>query len=156
MNTLEKVSNILHANKLRLVTAESCTGGWIAKMITDLPGSSSIFDRGFVTYSNQAKHEMLTVSNKTIEIFGAVSEQVVAEMATGALSHSDADIALSVSGIAGPNGGTDEKPVGMVCFAWAMNGSETKTKTTYFDGDRESIREQAVEYALSGVKKIVS
>jgi len=113
---LIEVSKKLHHNKLLLVSAESCTGGWVAKSITDLAGSSVIFDRGFVTYSNQAKQDMLNVSKKTLEQFGAVSEQVVKEMVEGALKNSRADIAVSISGVAGPDGGTPEKPLGMVCF----------------------------------------
>ena len=125
---LEKVSKELYENNLSLVSAESCTGGWVAKQVTDLAGSSSIFDRGFVTYSNQAKQDMLGVSSDALDNYGAVSEQVVIEMVEGALKNSQADIALSISGIAGPGGGTKEKPVGTVCFGWMKKGSKPKSK----------------------------
>ncbi len=122
-NILQEVSNKLHDNKLTMTAAESCTGGWVAKQITDLDGSSAIFDRGFVTYSNEAKQEMLDVSKITLDEFGAVSEEVVLEMVAGAINHSNADIAVAISGIAGPTGGTELKPVGMVCFAWMTERS---------------------------------
>ena len=152
---LQTVSQKLHDNKLSLVTAESCTGGWVAKCITDLAGSSSIFDRGFVTYSNQAKHEMLGVSNNTLETYGAVSEAVVIEMVQGALKKSQAAIALSISGVAGPGGGTDEKPVGLVCFGWMIANEEAIAHSVHFEGDRDSVRKQSVEYALDGVNKLI-
>jgi len=155
MKYIKEASTKLHEKKMQVVTAESCTGGWVAKIITDLPGSSIIFDRGFVTYSNKAKQEMLDVSKSTLEEYGAVSEQVVAGMAEGALKKSDADISLSISGVAGPGGGTTEKPVGMVCFGWAKHQEKTKTDTVYFDGDRDLIRQQAVEYALKGLIKMI-
>ena len=120
---LKKVSKKLHQRNLLLVSAESCTGGWLAKQITDLPGSSAIFDRGFVTYSNDSKQQMLGVQKNTIEGFGAVSENVVNEMALGALENSNADIAIAISGVAGPDGGTKEKPVGMVCFGFMQKGN---------------------------------
>lgn len=155
MKYIEEVSAVLHKKKLQLVTAESCTGGWVAKIITDLPGSSIIFDRGFVTYSNEAKQEMLGVANATLEAYGAVSEQVATEMAVGALKNSNADISLSISGIAGPGGGTNEKPVGTVCFAWADKQGDVQAETTYFNGDRDFIRQQAVEYALKGIIEMI-
>ena len=148
---LNKVSQKLHENNLSLVSAESCTGGWVAKQITDLAGSSAIFDRGFVTYSNQAKQDMLGVSINTLDKYGAVSEQVVIEMVAGALENSQADIALSISGVAGPGGGTEEKPVGMVCFGWMKRGKEAKAETIIFIGDRDEIRRQAVDFSLKGV-----
>ena len=153
MDILQVISQILHDKQLTLVTAESCTGGWVAKKITDLAGSSSIFDRGFVTYSNQAKHEMLGVSNNTLETYGAVSEEVVIEMVQGALRNSHADIALSISGVAGPGGGTEEKPVGLVCFGWMIKNEEAIAHSMHFYGDRNSVREQSVEYSLNGIKK---
>ncbi|MEJ2425336.1 MAG: nicotinamide-nucleotide amidohydrolase family protein, partial [Candidatus Thiodiazotropha sp.] len=107
---------------LQLVVAESCTGGWLAKVLTDLPGSSQWFDRGYVTYSNLAKQEMLGVSAEILERWGAVSEQTVEAMVSGALGKSGADLAVAISGIAGPTGGSAEKPVGTVCFAWMMRG----------------------------------
>lgn len=135
-----------------LATAESCTGGWIAKAITDVPGSSAVLDRGFVTYTNQAKEEMLGVSAATLESYGAVSEPTVREMALGALRASRAQIAVAVSGIAGPSGGSPSKPVGMVCFAWsAVNARDTRTSIQYFHGDRELIRRQATAWALHGI-----
>lgn len=152
---LQKVSQKLHEKNLSLVSAESCTGGWVAKQITDLSGSSEIFDRGFVTYSNQAKQDMLGVSKNTLDNFGAVSEQVVIEMVEGALKNSRADIALSVSGVAGPGGGTVDKPVGMVCFSWKKRGGLALSETIEFAGDRDSVRRQAVDYALEGVIKLI-
>ena len=134
-----------------LATAESCTGGWIAKCCTDVAGSSAWFDRGFITYSNAAKQDMLGVRAETLAQYGAVSEAVVAEMATGALRHSQAHIAVAVSGIAGPSGGSAEKPVGTVCFAWAMRNGEVLTKTCQFAGDREAVRWQSVVFALNGI-----
>jgi nicotinamide-nucleotide amidase len=150
-NILEEVSKKLHESNLLLVSAESCTGGWLAKQITDLSGSSAIFDRGFVTYTNTSKHEMLGVLEQTLDEFGAVSEEVVIEMVAGALLYSKADIAVAISGVAGPTGGTKEKPVGMVCFAWKLRNKASGAETRYFKGDRNSIREQAVDYAFSGI-----
>ena len=150
-NILQIVSKKLHERNLFLVSAESCTGGWLAKQITDLTGSSAIFDSGFVTYSNDSKQQMLGVQKNTIEGFGAVSEEVVKAMAEGALSNSKADIAVAISGVAGPDGGTEEKPVGMVCFAWMMRNKSARTRTAYFDGDRDEVRRQAVDYALEGI-----
>ncbi|MGC9493661.1 nicotinamide-nucleotide amidase [Vibrio genomosp. F10] len=144
----KQVGQLLFDRKQILVTAESCTGGGVATAITDIAGSSSWFDRAFVTYSNEAKVEMLGVQTQTLEQYGAVSEQVVMEMVTGALTHSNATIAVSISGIAGPGGATEDKPVGTVCFAWADTSGWTKIDTVHFDGDRSSVRSQAVEYAL--------
>ena len=133
------------------VTAESCTGGGVSTAITDIAGSSAWFDRAFVTYSNEAKQEMLGVSGETLAEYGAVSEAVVAEMAIGALSRSRGDIAVAISGIAGPGGGSEEKPVGTVCFGWADHTGKLKVETCIFDGDRQEVRQQAVEKALSGL-----
>ena len=141
----------LKARGLRLATAESCTGGWVAGAVTAIAGSSEWFDRGFVTYSNDAKMEMLGVSAATLEAFGAVSEQTAGEMAAGALSHSHAQLALSITGVAGPGGGSAEKPVGMVCFGWAGEGGAPLVITRNFSGDRESVRRQSVICALQGV-----
>lgn len=135
-------------------TAESCTGGWVAKAITDIPGSSAVFHYGVVSYSNGAKEHILGVSNKTLEEHGSVSGPVVEEMAEGVINLSGSDIAVAVSGIAGPDGGTDEKPVGTVWFAWAVrDGAKIRTETSEesFDGDRELIRELTVVHALQGV-----
>ena len=141
----------LLARGVRLVTAESCTGGWLAKAITDIPGSSGWFERGFITYSDAAKQEMLAVRATTLKEFGAVSEQTVLEMAQGALAHSRGDLAVAVSGIAGPDGGTPDKPVGTVCFAWAEKNGPVRAITQRFQGDREAVRVQAVGCALQGI-----
>jgi nicotinamide-nucleotide amidase len=137
-----------------VATAESCTGGWIAKSITDIPGSSAVFGYGVVSYSNGAKESILGVKNATIEEYGAVSERVVEEMVDGVLHLSGADIAVAVSGIAGPDGGTDDKPVGTVWFAWAVrDGARALIDTSceHFSGDRELVRELTVAHALQGV-----
>ena len=144
----EQLLGLLKQQQKTITTAESCTGGWIAKLLTDVPGSSAIFDRGFVNYSNESKQEMLGVSAETLNHFGAVSEETVIAMADGALKQSRADMAIAVSGIAGPGGGSPEKPVGMVCFAWAFQGNETRTETQYFDGDRDTVRKQSAQHAL--------
>ena len=146
-----KIGNLLKSKRLTLVTAESCTGGWASKVITDIPGSSHWFDRGFVTYTNTAKHEMLGVNEKTLAEHGAVSEQVVQEMAAGAIKHSHADVSLAISGIAGPHGETAEKPIGMVCIAWAGKPFTCFARTEYFKGDREQVRYLAVTAALQGI-----
>jgi nicotinamide-nucleotide amidase len=141
----------LHARELRLATAESCTGGWIAKALTDIAGSSRWFDRGFVTYSNASKQEMLEVPGGLIDSEGAVSEAVVLAMVEGALRHSQADAAVSVSGIAGPGGGTPDKPVGTVWLAWSVPGTQPSAQRVQLAGDREQVREQAVRLALEGL-----
>ena len=151
VTTLATLAEQLTQRGWMLATAESCTGGWIAKCCTDMAGSSAWFDRGFITYSNAAKQDMLGVRAETLAQYGAVSEAVVAEMAMGALQHSQAHIAVAVSGIAGPSGGSVEKPVGTVCFAWAVRGGEVTTTTCHFAGDREAVRWQATEYALYGL-----
>lgn len=148
---LRQLADALQAKGWMLATAESCTGGWIAKVCTDLAGSSAWFERGFVTYSNEAKQDMLGVKAETLVQYGAVSEAVTAEMATGALRHSRAQVTVSVSGIAGPGGGTATKPVGMVCFGWAGQHGAIHTETCLFAGDREAVRLQSVEHALRGV-----
>jgi nicotinamide-nucleotide amidase len=145
----QEVGRVLLVNGLMLATAESCTGGWVAQVVTQTSGSSQWFDRGFVTYTNQAKQEMLGVLPDILQRYGAVSEQTVQAMATGALKNSRAHIALAISGVAGPTGGTAEKPVGMVCFAWAGANFPTQSATQYFSGDRAAVRRQAVHYALS-------
>ena len=137
-----------------LALAESCTGGWAAQAVTAIPGSSAWFERGFVTYSNAAKVDMLGVAEQTLQQYGAVSEQTVREMAQGALARSQAQIAAAISGIAGPDGGTPDKPVGMVCFAWAVAGQPVRCTTSHFSGDRESIRKQAVETVLHGLLQL--
>jgi nicotinamide-nucleotide amidase len=132
----------------KVATAESCTGGLIAGAITDVSGSSGWFDRGFVTYSNEAKIEMLGVRAETLAKHGAVSEATAREMAAGALARSAADLAVAVTGVAGPTGGTPDKPVGMVCLAWAKRDKPVDSVTRYFDGDRQQIRHKTVEAAL--------
>lgn len=138
----------LLARQLSLVTAESCTGGGVAQAITAIAGSSQWFERGFVTYSNEAKIESLGVHLATLQQYGAVSEAVAREMAEGALQHSHAQIALATTGIAGPDGGTLQKPVGMVCFAWAFIDRPSQTTTQYFSGDRASVQQQAIHFVL--------
>jgi nicotinamide-nucleotide amidase len=145
----------LRAKGLMLTTAESCTGGWVAQAVTSIAGSSDWFERGFVTYSDAAKQEMLGVSARTLAAHGAVSEQTAREMATGALAHSRAQVALGVTGIAGPGGGSLEKPLGMVCFAWAVTDGKIGAQTRHFKGDRESVRRQSVIAALQGVLKLL-
>ena len=132
-------------------TAESCTGGGVASAITDIAGSSGWFDRGFVTYTNEAKQQMLGVSSDSLEQHGAVSEAVVLEMARGALAHSSASISVAISGIAGPGGATEGKPVGTVWFAWADRTGRHQSLLARFDGDRHQVRQQAVRQALSGL-----
>lgn len=141
----------LKARGLMLAMAESCTGGLVAEATTRIAGSSAWFDRGFVTYSNAAKIDMLGVNSKTLEKFGAVSEQTAKEMAIGALKNSAAQIAGSITGIAGPDGGTLEKPVGTVCFAWAGQNLPVSASTQIFSGNRETIRQQAAIYMMAGL-----
>lgn len=131
-----------------VTTAESCTGGWVAKMITDIAGSSAWFERGFVTYSNEAKQQMIGVDGATLEAHGAVSEPVVRQMALGALNAAAATWAVSVSGIAGPDGGSAQKPVGTVWFGIANDQGEVRTYLQNFPGDREAVRRQATVFAL--------
>ena len=143
-----RLAEALLAQHLFVSTAESCTGGWIAKTLTDLAGSSAWFDCGFITYSNDAKCALLGVSPMTLARHGAVSEQTTAAMVRGTLERAEADLALSISGVAGPTGGSPEKPVGTVCFGWGRAGETPGTATCHFDGDRESVRYQAVIFAL--------
>lgn len=145
------VGEALLRRKLMLATAESCTGGWVAQVVTAVVGSSQWFERGFVTYSNAAKREMLGVENEILERYGAVSEETARAMAEGALHRSHAQITVAVSGIAGPGGGSEEKPVGTVCFGWAVAGRVVTSHTAHFIGDRTAVRWQAVTQALQGV-----
>lgn len=147
-----RVGQRLKAVNAVLATAESCTGGWVAQVVTSVAGSSAWFDRGFVTYSDAAKQELLGVGAETLRAHGAVSEATAREMARGALERSQATVAVSITGIAGPAGGTPEKPVGTVCFAWAQAGG-TRSETRRFSGDRERIRRESVVHALEGVLK---
>ncbi len=144
----------LQARGWTLALAESCTGGWVAQTVTATAGSSAWFDRGFVTYSNAAKHEMLGVSRLTLETHGAVSEHTALEMALGALKHSHANITAAITGIAGPDGGTSEKPVGMVCLAWTTSEGLSESATLHFSGDREQVRQQSVKVALEGLLQL--
>ena len=156
MNDLvQDIAQRLTARGALLATAESCTGGWAAQALTALAGSSNWFERGFVTYSNAAKEEMLGVRPETLARHGAVSEETAREMALGALSHSRAVVALAITGVAGPSGGTRDKPVGMVCFAWAAKGGSPRSETRHFGGDREAVRRQSVERALAGVLELL-
>jgi nicotinamide-nucleotide amidase len=143
-----RVGAALLARQEMLATAESCTGGWVAQELTAIAGSSAWFERGFVTYSNAAKMEMLSVPPETLAQHGAVSEATALAMATGALAHSHAGWALAITGIAGPGGGSPEKPVGTVCFAWAGQGT-ARAVTRRFSGERAEVRRQAVEFALA-------
>ncbi len=147
----EIIGQKLKSTGLKLVTAESCTGGWIAQVITEIAGSSAWFDRGFVTYSNTAKIDMLGVDSKTLNTYGAVSAQTAVEMVNGALIHSTADCAIAVTGIAGPEGGTAGKPVGTVFIAWAYKNQPSIVIKKQFNGSRHEIRAQTVKAALQGL-----
>jgi nicotinamide-nucleotide amidase len=150
-----RVGQELQARGLMLATAESCTGGWVSECVTMVSGSSVWFERGFVTYTNTAKAEMLGVAQATLDQHGAVSEQTVTEMVSGALARSHAQVAIAVSGVAGPTGGTPQKPVGMVCFAWGGSGRAPVTRTLHLTGDREAVRRQSVIVALQGLLDMV-
>ena len=147
----EQLGDRLKSSNSGLTTAESCTGGGVAYAITSIPGSSAWFDRGFVVYSNQAKIDLLQVRKATLDDFGAVSEEVAREMATGALSNGAADYSLAVTGIAGPGGGGSDKPAGTVCIAWQYKGGECRSQRYQLHGDRESIRQQSIIQALEGM-----
>ena len=151
----QQVGERLIKQRELLAVAESCTGGWVAKCLTDIAGSSGWFDRGFVTYSNDAKQAMLGVSTATLDTAGAVSEQTVREMVIGTLANSKASVALAISGIAGPGGATPDKPVGTVCFAWAVAGGELWVETRHFTGDREAVRRQSAAYALQELLNVL-
>lgn len=147
----QQVGEALSARGLMLATAESCTGGGVGEAVTAIAGSSAWYERGFITYTYISKREMLGVRPETLERHGAVSEQTVREMAAGALGASHAQVAVAVSGTAGPAGGTPDKPVGTVCFGWALKGAEPRVETCHFAGDREAVRRQSVARALAGV-----
>ena len=151
----ERLGVLLLQAQQRLVTAESCTGGGLAELVTRIAGSSQWFERGFVTYSNAAKQELLGVTTAMLEESGAVSEQTALAMARGALRHSHADISVAITGIAGPDGGSDDKPVGTVCFAWANRDGDAKVTQTWFQGDRMQVREQSCLLALQGLIDIL-
>ncbi|PSJ16305.1 CinA family protein [Nitrosomonas supralitoralis] len=146
-----RVGEALAQRGWMLVTAESCTGGWVGQAVTAVAGSSGWYERGFITYSNRSKCEMLGVQQATLDQFGAASPQTAQEMAIGALNQSHAEISASITGIAGPDGGTATKPVGMVCFAWAIKDGLVRQQTYRFKGDRKTIRRLAVETALRGI-----
>lgn len=148
-----KVGQRLKSAKAVLVTAESCTGGWVAQLVTSVAGSSEWFERGFVTYSNASKRELLGVRAETLHQHGAVSEQTAGEMAVGAIGRSQGTVAISITGVAGPSGGSEAKPVGTVCFAWALRAGSCHSETVRFKGDREAVRRQSVIHALEGVLK---
>lgn len=150
-----QVGQTLFSKKMVLSTAESCTGGWVSQVITSIPGSSLWFDRGFVTYTDQSKREMLGVRLATVTTHGAVSEQTAREMAEGVLRRSYSDVSLAITGIAGPDGGTPEKPVGLVWFAWATRETPMRAESQLFKGNRTSIRAQAVEFALLGLLHVL-
>ena len=149
---VQSVAEKLQRKKLFCATAESCTGGWIAQALTSMPGSSAWFDCGFVTYSNQSKCKLLGVEPSLIDRFGAVSEEVARAMVNGAIAHSRAKVAVAVTGIAGPDGGTPDKPVGTVVFAWMLNDTGSpQTDIQVFEGDRQSVRWATVVHALKGL-----
>jgi nicotinamide-nucleotide amidase len=153
----ERLLELLRAKGLRLVTAESCTGGLIAALLTEVPGSSDVLERGFVTYSNDAKIEAIGVPSALIKEFGAVSREVAVAMATGALAHSRADIVISVTGVAGPGGGTDEKPVGLVYLTVLVRGRDPVTKECRYGlSSRSAIRMATVDEALGLIRQVIS
>ena len=153
-DSCRQLAALLLQRQLKLATAESCTGGMIAAACTDLAGSSEWFERGLVTYSNEAKNEMLGVDAALIATHGAVSEPVACAMAAGALQHSRAQVSVAVTGIAGPGGGSDAKPVGTVWFAWALPGRVT-SEVRRFDGDRAAVRNAAVQHALTRLNALL-
>lgn len=153
VTSAQGLAELLTAAGLTLVTAESCTGGGLAEVLTTIPGSSRWFERGFISYSNLSKREMLGVKTETLARHGAVSEPTARAMAEGALAHSPADLAVAITSIAGPGGGTEAKPVGTVCFAWARRKHETRSSTLYFPGDRTAVRRQSVAAAIEGLRR---
>ena len=150
-----QVGGLLKSHGLMLATAESCTGGGVAQAITDVAGSSAWFERGFITYSNLSKQQMLGVSEATLSQHGAVSEAVVREMVAGALDHSAAQVAVAISGIAGPEGGTPDKPVGTVWFAWGLKNGMTQARMHRIAGSRSEVRAMAVHIALQGIQDLL-
>jgi len=154
-NIVVCLSQYFQNKRWMLATAESCTGGWVAQVITSLPGSSLWFERGFVTYSNQSKQELLGVKQSTLNHYGAVSEQTAIQMAQGALKNSHANVSLAITGIAGPDGSQEDKPVGCVYFAWAGENFEVQVERKHFSGTRKSIREQSVKFSLEKLLQII-
>jgi len=151
-----KAGECLAQRGLMLVTAESCTGGWLGQAVTSVAGSSAWYERGFITYSNLSKCEMLGVQQATLDQFGAVSAQTAQEMVMGALNRSHAQVGVSITGIAGPDGGTAMKPVGMICFAWATRDGLVRQETQFFNGNRDTIRQLSVATALRGVVHLLT
>ena len=151
----QRVGEALKSHHLMLVTAESCTGGWIAKTVTDIAGSSDWFDCGLAAYSYEAKQALLGVRPQTLEQSGAVSRDTVLEMVSGALVHSGASISVAVTGIAGPSGGMPDKPVGTVWIGWKRRGGYPRAEVFHFDGDREAVRRQTVAAALRGLEELL-
>ena len=156
---LERISSdlgeLLKLKDYTFTCAESCTGGWVGHALTSIPGSSEWFGSSFVTYSYEAKTQILGVSSQDLDSFGAVSEEIVEQMVSGALDKSGADVGVAISGIAGPEGGTDTKPVGTVCFAWKINGQEVIASAEHFSGDRNEVRYSSVERALMGTIELI-
>ncbi|ROU00415.1 nicotinamide-nucleotide amidase [Marinobacter sp. R17] len=151
-----ELGDLLRQKGQMITTAESCTGGWVAKVLTDRAGSSDYVHSGLVTYSNDAKRGLLGVSETALEEYGAVSEPVVREMVAGALAATGADVAVAISGVAGPGGGSEDKPVGTVWFAWGRSAADTQCVVQYFDGDRDAVRRQAVQFVLEGVHRFLA
>ena len=149
------LGNLLMERGIMLVSAESCTGGWIGQTITAIAGSSKWYDRGFITYSNSSKQEMLGVDERSLQIFGAVSEQIASEMASGAILNSHAHVSIALTGIAGPGGSTEGKPVGMICHGWAIKDGLARNAVCFLEGDREAVRRQAVAISLQGAIDLV-
>ncbi|MBE9563627.1 MAG: CinA family protein, partial [Proteobacteria bacterium] len=147
----ERLGECMKAHGMKLATAESCTGGWLAKIITDIPGSSAWFTGSVVCYSNESKHSLLGVDEGVLNEYGAVSGNVVLEMTDGLFSYTDADVAVSISGIAGPDGGTEDKPVGLVWLSWGKRGKSVLATPFNFDGDREDVRMHSVKQALNNL-----
>jgi len=145
----KQLGECLKTNGIKLASAESCTGGWLAKIITDIPGSSAWFTGSVVSYSNEAKQSLLGVNESTLNEFGAVSGETVLEMSDGLFSHTDADVVVSVSGIAGPDGGSEDKPVGLVWLSWGKRDKTVFANPFNFDGDREDVRKQSIKQALN-------
>lgn len=151
----EQLGECMMSKGMKLAAAESCTGGWLAKIITDIPGSSSWFVASVVSYSNDAKHSLLDVSADTLTEFGAVSGDTVLEMSDGLFAHTDADVAVSISGIAGPGGGSEDKPVGLVWLSWGKRDKSVLANPFNFDGDREDVRRQSVKQALENLLELL-
>ena len=151
----EQLGKCLVARGLKLASAESCTGGWLAKVITDIPGSSAWFTGSVVSYSNEAKQSLLGVLENTLNEHGAVSGETVLEMSDGLFAHTDADVAVSVSGIAGPDGGSEDKPVGLVWLSWGKRDKSVFANPYNFDGDREAVRKQSIKQALNNLQDLL-